>query len=370
MAKVKKYRVAVIGRTGKGNYGHGLDVVWNPLDHVEIVAVADENDKGRAEAAKRLRAKNAYADYRQMLDKERPHFVSVADRWLDCHHDMVVACARAGAHVFLEKPMCRTLVEADDVIRECEMRHVKLAMAHQTRYSPRLARVRELVGAGRIGDVLEVRCRGKEDTRGGGEDMMVLGTHLMDLMRLLVGDARWSYGDIKVNGRPATKADVRDGGERMGPVLGDQIYATYGFDKGVVGTMGTRKNASGRDSRFGMEIRGTKGIIQLTTGGMPPVYLLDDPTWFPGKSRAAWQEITSAGVGKPEPLKDGGLDMANLLIVKDLIEAVENNRQPLGSMYDGRAALEMILAVYESWRLRGPVSLPLKNREHPLTTPV
>jgi len=40
-----KYRVAVIGRTGKGNYGHGLDVVWQALDNIEIVAVADEKDR-------------------------------------------------------------------------------------------------------------------------------------------------------------------------------------------------------------------------------------------------------------------------------------------------------------------------------------
>jgi predicted dehydrogenase len=253
-------------------------------------------------------------------------------------------------------------------MRECEMHHVKLAIAHQTRYSPRLARVRELIGEGHIGDILELRCRGKEDSRGGGEDLMVLGTHLMDLMRFLVGDARWCHAAITQNGKPATKADIRQGGEGMGPVLGDQIHATYGFDKGIIGTFGTRKNAAGRDSRFGLEIRGTKGIIQLTTGGLPPVFLLDDPSWFPGKSRAAWQEITSAGAGKPEPLKNGDLGMANVLIAKDLIDAVERDRQPLGSMYDGRGALEMILAVYESWRLRGSVDLPLKIRQHPLTT--
>lgn len=38
-AKGSKYRVAVIGRTGKGNYGHGLDVVWNEVDQVELEAV-------------------------------------------------------------------------------------------------------------------------------------------------------------------------------------------------------------------------------------------------------------------------------------------------------------------------------------------
>src|SRR5262245_24087223 len=114
-----RYRVAVIGRTGKGNYGHGLDVVWSGLDNVEVVAVADEDPKGREAAARRLKAKNAYADYREMLEKERPHFVSVADRWLDAHRDMVVACAQAGASMFLEKPLCRTLAEADEMVAAC-----------------------------------------------------------------------------------------------------------------------------------------------------------------------------------------------------------------------------------------------------------
>ena len=102
------YRVAVIGRTGRGNYGHGLDVVWLQIPNTTIVAVADENEAGRAAAAKRLGARTAYADYRQMLQKERPRIVSVAPRFLDCHRDMVVACAEAGASVLLEKPLCRT----------------------------------------------------------------------------------------------------------------------------------------------------------------------------------------------------------------------------------------------------------------------
>ena len=57
----------------------------------------------------------------------------------------------------------------------------------------------------------------------------------------------------------------------------------------------------------------------------------------------------------------------HIWIAQDLIEAIEKDRQPLGSMYDGRAALEMILAVYESHRIKGPVEIPLKNRKHPLS---
>jgi hypothetical protein len=77
--------------------------------------------------------------------------------------------------------------------------------------------------------------------------------------------------------------------------------------------------------------------------------------------------VTSDGLGKPETQKDSGLGQGNIWVVKDLMEAIEKDRQPLGSMYDGRAALEMILAVYESQRIKGPVQLPLKNRKHPLT---
>src|SRR5579884_2714226 len=362
-----KYRVAVIGRTGKGNYGHGLDVVWKALDNVEIVAVADEDEKGRAAAAARLGAANAYADYRKMLYRERPQVVSVADRWLDGHRDMVVACARAGASVFLEKPFARTLAEADEVVTACEMHHVKLAIAHQTRYSPRLRVVRDLIGDGRLGDVLELRARGKEDKRGGGEDLMVLGTHLMDLIRFVAGDARWCWASVTQGGKPATRADIREGGEGMGPVAGDRIDAVYGFDRVVRGHFATHRARDGAGARFGLTVYGSKGVIQLTTGSLPPVFFLDDPSWFPGHSKAAWQEVTSAGLGKPEPLKDGGLGMGNIWIARDLIEAVEKDRQPQGSMYDGRAALEMILAVYESHRIKGPVELPLSNRKHPLT---
>jgi predicted dehydrogenase len=361
------YRVAVIGRTGKGNYGHGLDVVWKAIEQVQVVAVTDEHAEGRAAAAKRLGARQAYADYRQMLERERPAIVSVADRWLDGHRDMVLACARAGAHILLEKPMCRTLAEADEMVRACEMHHVKLAIAHQTRYSPRLQVVRDLISAGRLGDLVELHGRGKEDSRGGGEDLMVLGTHILDLMRCLAGDPRWCQARVWQDGRLVVRGDVRQGGEGIGPIAGDQIHASYEFDRGVVGTFGSQRARHGAGTRFGLQIYGTKGVIQLTTGSLPAAFFLEDPSWFPGRSKQPWQEITSAGLGKPEPLVDGGLGQGNIWMARDLIAAIEQDRQPVSSLYDGRAALEMILAVYESHRLRGPVELPLRNRAHPLS---
>src|SRR5205807_6227505 len=131
---------------------------------------------------------------------------------------------RAGASVFLEKPLCPTLADADELVTACEMHHVKLAIAHQTRHSPRLDRVRELIGDGRLGEVLELRGRGKEDQRGGGDDLMVLGTHVFDLMRLVSGDARWCFARVGTPGKqrvaPITKADIREGAAAVGPVAG------------------------------------------------------------------------------------------------------------------------------------------------------
>jgi len=232
-----------------------------------------------------------------------------------------------------------------------------------------VAKVKELVAAGQLGELMELRGRGKEDQRGGGQDLMVLGTHVFDLMRYFAGDAKWCFSRIHFEKRLATiPGDVRMGGEGMGPVLGDRITAMYGFDQGLIGHFATQKATAGIGARFGLFLCGSKGIMHLLTGSLPAIYYLDDPAWMSaGKSVKPWQEVTSQGIGVPETATSkGAFELGNSRIVADLIASVEKDRQPLGSIYDGRAALEMILATYESHKLGKVVDLPLKNRTHPL----
>src|SRR3954471_15715184 len=66
-----RFRCAVIGHTGRGDYGHGMDVIFNDRDDCEVVAVADPDEQGRAKAAARCHAARSYADFREMLAKER-----------------------------------------------------------------------------------------------------------------------------------------------------------------------------------------------------------------------------------------------------------------------------------------------------------
>ena len=365
------YKVAVIGRTGRGDYGHSLDLAVLDQPKLRPVAVADENEKGRAAAAKRLGVPAAYADYRAMLDREKPHFVVVGPRWVDCHRDMIVDCAQRGIHVFTEKPLCPDLASADAIVDACDRHHVKLAIAYQTRYSPRYDRVKELIDSGAIGEVLELRGRGKEDHRGGGEDLLVLGPHLIDLFRGLLGESTWCFARVTEKGKPITKASVRAGNEGLGPLAGDRIDAVYGFAKTpVVAHFATARPAAGGNTRFGLWIHGSKGVIELKTGWLPDAALLNDPTWStstPTAKSGKWTPITSAGLGKPEPLKGGAsLTEANKRILQDLVQAVENDSQPKAGVRDARAILEMLLACHASQAQGGPVSLPLKDRRHPL----
>jgi predicted dehydrogenase len=360
------YRVAIIGSTGRGDYGHGIDTVWKEIPQARVVAVADENPDGRAKAADRMGAPAAYADYREMLDKERPQVVSICPRWVDRHAELAIACLERGIHVFMEKPFCRTLDEADRIIRAGEMTHAKLALAHQTRYCPIVPVVQQLIADGKLGTLLEIRGRGKEDSRGGCEDFWVLGSHMLNMMTAFAGQPISCTGAISQKDRPVTKGDVAEGPEGLGPMAGDAVRADYQFPKGVVGYFNSRRNQGGNPARFAIQIFGSKGIVEYPSGYLPPVHFLEDPSWSPGRSQAKWQRVTSAGIDKPEPLT-AGTPAGNVVAVNDLLKAIEADRQPLCSAYDGRTVIEMIMGAFESHRLNRPIVLPLAERDHPLT---
>ncbi|MBS0205723.1 MAG: Gfo/Idh/MocA family oxidoreductase [Planctomycetes bacterium] len=362
----ERLRVGVIGRTGKGSYGHGIDTVWGEVPETEVVAVADEQEAGRRDAQKRTKAANAYADYREMLDKERLQIVAIGPRWIDQHRDLAIAAAEHGCHIYMEKPFVPTPGQADDVIRACEMRHIKLALAHQTHYAPTAILAKKLIADGQIGDMLELRGRGKEDQRGGGEDLWVLGSHVLDLMRFFAGDVLDCYATVTTKGHPISAADIAEGNEGLGLLAGDAVHARYTFAKGILGSFSSVRGQGGNPSRFGLQIFGSRGVIEIGTGYPAPVWILKDPAWSPGRSGATWQMVSSNGIGKPETIKGGGLHAGNVAAVLDLLDAIKNDRQPACSMYDGRAVVEMISAVFASQRAGQPVALPLAERGNPL----
>jgi predicted dehydrogenase len=361
------YRIGVIGRTGRGDYGHATDEAFVGLENCQTVAVADDDRVGLAAMAKKHHVDQAFSDYREMLDKAKPDIVVIGQRWIDQHRDMVVAAAQRSIHIYMEKPFCRTMAEADEMVDVCERTHTRLALAHPTRYSPKLQAVKRLIAEGAIGKVLEYRGRGKEDKRGGGEDLWVLGTHMMDLIRALAGHPAWCFARVMQAGHPVTKADVVEGNEGIGPLAGDAVTAMYGLADGGTAYFQSVKNMAGKGSRYGLQVYGSAGIFEILEGTMPSVKYLGDPSWSPGRSKSVWQDVSTEGIDKPETLTGSVWQNRHRPAALDLLEAIEENRQPVSSVYEARGVTEMIVAVFESHRQGHPVELPLKNRQNPLT---
>jgi predicted dehydrogenase len=354
-----RYRAAVIGHTGHGNYGHGLDTVWKSFDFIDVVAVADPNDQGRAEGLKRTGAKRAYRDYQEMLRKEQPDLVSIGPRWLDQRVEMVTAAAEAGAHIYLEKAFARDLMDADRLVEVVERNGVKVQVAHQMVRHAAALRVREMLAAGEIGTIQEFRARGKEDRRAGGEDLMTLGVHLMHLTRMFAGDPRWAFAHVTDSGAEIEPGHVhheRKSSGSMGPMAGNQIAAMFSLSRGVHAYFGSKTSDVQTGQRFGMYFYGSKGVLYLPTIGGSAI--LRSPDWHSG----SWEPIELAA-GEQVSSED-----LTTLMVADLVKAIEEDRKPAVNEEDGRWTIEMILSVYQSQKTASRVTFPLTDRGHPLET--
>lgn len=361
-AEGAKLRVCVIGDSKQGGYGHSLHKIWTCRDDVEVVALADPDEAGRAKMAAEAKAARTYADYREMLEKEKPDLVTIGPRWTIHHREYLLAAAACGAHGIMEKPVATDLVEADEMVRAVEAKNLKWAIGFNFRATPTIQFTKKAVFEdGLIGEVLEMRGRGKEDARAGGEDLMVLGTHIFDMMRFFAGNASWCSADITTDGRLATRADIHDATEPIGKILGDRIHATFGFANGLVGHFASTKSRDGGGGRWGVDIYGTKGVVTIRQEPGPRVRLWRQPSWD-AHAPAVWEPLP----GAPEPEAENSETNRYAPIVHDLMAAIAEDRRPKVSVQDGRDALEMILAVHAAHLAGGRVELPLKERKHPL----
>jgi len=369
--------VGVIGHTGRGDYGHGIDTGWLNVPQTKIVAVADADEKGLEAALERLQVDRGFACYRDMLETVSPEIVAIGPRHIDQHHDMILAAAESGAKgIYMEKPFCRDLVECDSILSALEKHRVKLAISHRTRYHPTIPVVKKLVESGEIGQVLEIRMRGKEDRRGGPQDLWILGTHLLNLSVVFAGEPKACYGTISKDGRLVTKADIVDGEEGVGPIAGDGIHVRYETESGIPVFFDSLANANVREASFGMQIVGKRGLIDLRCSvedypeSHPLARLVPGSPHAPPRDDAReWIPITSAGVGEPEPIKEmGKLIQGHRKPITDLLAAIEEGREPLCGARDGRLTIEMIFAAFESHRRGGGrVEFPLSEKRNPLS---
>ena len=354
----KRYRAAAIGDTNRGGYGHGLHLPYSGLENVEFTALADHDEAGRLKAQEETGALRTYADYEEMLKAEEPDIVSVCPRWTDRHREFILACLDAGCHIYTEKPMTWNLEDGDVIVATARQKGLKIAVAHQAVYLPQVQRAKALLEKGLIGKVLAFYAHGKQDRRGGGEDMIVLGTHLFNIMRYVAGDVSWMSAQVTAGGRELEPSDVTEAAEPVGPIAGDCVNSYFAFASGVAGFFDSlRYEEKSPAKRFGMEIVGSDGILSFRNGSGENMMVYPHAVLEPKEAAQKWE---------PLDFDDQPLPTGNQLAIIDLIDAIENDRKPLSADSDAVAALEMIVGAYESQITGSRVHMPMVNRTHPL----
>ncbi len=334
-----QYRVAVIGAgrpwRSEGSTGFGMSHVhvhaYQATGQCRLAAVADINEENAAVFAGQYGRAAVYTDYEAMLWEERPDIVSVCT-WPALHAPMVVACAAAGVKaVHCEKPMATTWGDARRMVAACEAAGTQLTFNHQRRFLAPFRVARDLLREGVIGDLqrLEADCG----------DMYDWGTHWIDMCFFYNGDtdARWVLGQI----------DARDPHRVFGVAVENQGLSQFKFANGVRALIFT-----GHDSEIGCANRliGSEGVIEVA-GDAPYVRVR-------GRGEAHWRVVeTPEGIHGNQAIDRG---------IADLIDALENGREPELAARKALRATEVIFATYESCRRRARIDLPLAIDDSPL----
>lgn len=358
-AQAARRTVAILGDTQRGGFGHDLDTVFVGRPDLGDVVVADPDLAGRARVVKRVGAVRAHADWRTLIEKERPWLACIAMRHATPHFEIARAALEAGAHLYVEKPFVTTLGEADALLALAKARGLRIAVAHSMRMAPAVRRLLQVIHEeGRLGELRSLRAHGKQDARAGGEDLMVLGTHLMDLMRLFAGNPQWVHASILQDGRPITQSDRRRVKDDVGWVAGDHVHATFGFGNGVHGSFVSDAPSRDTSGHWGVEWVGTLGSARILADLVPRVLVRVHPQGRPANATDPWQPLD--GVAPSDASQH------NVPVVADWLEAIRLNREPECSGHNGAWAIEMALGCQAAALAQARLPLPLSSRRHPL----
>jgi predicted dehydrogenase len=198
--------------------------VYSDLDGVELVAVADPDERRRTQIAKRVGAR-PYDHYQRLFENEKLDVVSVVVP-TSMHHEVVVCAFEHGVHVLVEKPIAATVDDAMDLIRRREQNGLTLAVGHIERHNPAIVELSRRLREGELGRVFQVHSRRMSPFPAHVRDVGVtldLATHEIDIIRSLVGAPLLRlYAE--------TSRNVHETQE-------DSLVCTLRFKNGVIGSL-------------------------------------------------------------------------------------------------------------------------------------
>ncbi len=308
-------------------------------DEVDRVFAADPNEEARDSLLDRYGIiKRAVADYRELLEDDEVDVVDICTPH-DTHREIAVAALRAGKDVICEKPIARTLEEADEMMRAAEEAGRRLFIAMSQRLFPAHQRARELIAEGVIGrpflavanvydnDLARMNdpAHWKGDLeRAGGGALIDIGYHAVYRMQDLFGPARAVTAMCRrLVAEPANKGD-------------DTVVMALELPDGVLGSIVLTFAATGHGYDAERRIVGTEGalLIRDNPADEMPLIVIQDEAFIP--------------IRVHNPLDVGGYAVQRTL--DHFIECILGDTEPELTTAQARAALAAVLAGYESER--------------------
>jgi len=337
-----------IGLIGAGRIARVHAKAYANVAGARLLAVADVVPEAADSLAETFHL-DAYYDYQELLARPDIDGVVIAVP-TPSHAQVAVDAARAGKHVFCQKPIAPTLAEADAIIAACQEAGVLLQVGFMLRSSPPIAQIKRLLEDGVLGEIISLRGSAfgwmpnndwfYQVDKGGG---LIIDTmiHFLDLWRWLGGDVQ----SVQAQGG----AYVLDGARRFHTTDNAQVSLCY--TSGAFGNIYGSWTTGYGD--FFFEVYGTKGSAFVD-------FLQRQPSVVHVKDASGISSLTP-NVGWN--VQDTLWDITYASEAQRFAATIAGTEPLVASGADGKAALELAFAAELSLRNESSVSLPLSGEE-------
>lgn len=299
---------------------------------VELYFASRDAERARDYAA-RFNGAGAFGSYEVAVADARVDAVYVCTPH-HLHREHAALAFRAGKHVLVEKPIAGTLADAEAMIADSESAGVKLMVAENFRFLPRVQEARRLIEAGRVGEVRLMQLheqfpfrpggwRSRKDLNGGGV-LIDGGIHKLSAVTYLAGQPTELYAREVPSAQPGLEAE--DGA----------LVVTRGAD-GAVGLINHSWSVVPPNPHSWVSISGSEASLYFEPG-------------------RPWLHITDARSETTVGLADHGNGLVPM--VREFLDSIALDRTPAMTGADGLADLALVIAAYESMETGLPVILP------------
>ena len=334
-AAQKTVRFGLIG-CGAWGIQHASAIAKTP--GAELAAIADSSEQSRETARTAYGKTVFYADYRQMLAREKLDVAAIVLP-SHLHYEAAKASLAAGSHLLMEKPLCLRLDHCDELITQANESGLLLAVVQQFRLSSLWGKIKELVNEGAIGDprycLIDLwRNPFRLGTDGWRYDLSRSGSWILEEAIHFFDLARWYFEKA---GDPVSVFASASHQRNDRPELQDHFSATLQFPNG--GYAVVSQTLGGYEHHMAVKMSGTKGALWANWSGamdrtLHPAFSLK---YFDGK-QVQDLPITRTP-GEVFELEDQ---------LADMISAVRGAKLRGATGRDGRWAVEMCLKAQDS----------------------